>query len=100
VFLKLWSAVGFGRRSIIKIVSVTERLKYTPINVCAKTALLIDLQQKAGELVISIISCPLIIIFRTNSLAQEPERSSPHSEQLTTGPYPEPVESNKHPRSS
>jgi hypothetical protein len=30
----------------------------------------------------------------TNSVAQEPEGSSPHSQQLATGPYPEPVESN------
>jgi hypothetical protein len=28
---------------------------------------------------------------------QEPEGSSPHSQQLATGPYPEPVESNPHP---
>jgi hypothetical protein len=33
----------------------------------------------------------------TNSMAQEPEGSSPHSEQLATGPYPEPAESNPHP---
>jgi hypothetical protein len=30
----------------------------------------------------------------TNSVAYEPEGSSPHSQQLATGPYPEPVESN------
>jgi hypothetical protein len=34
----------------------------------------------------------------TNSVAQEPEGSSSHSQQLTTGPYPEPVESNPHPQ--
>jgi hypothetical protein len=33
----------------------------------------------------------------TNSMAQEPEGSSPHSQQFATGPYPEPVESNPHP---
>jgi hypothetical protein len=32
----------------------------------------------------------------TNSVAQEPEGSSPHSQQLATGPCPEPVESNPH----
>jgi hypothetical protein len=32
----------------------------------------------------------------TNSVAQEPERSSPHSQQLDTGPCPEPAESNPH----
>jgi hypothetical protein len=29
-------------------------------------------------------------------MAQEPEGSSPHSQQLATGPYPEPVEPNPH----
>jgi hypothetical protein len=31
---------------------------------------------------------------KSNYVAQEPEGSSPHSQQLATGPYPEPVESN------
>jgi hypothetical protein len=35
----------------------------------------------------------------TNSVAQEPEGSSPHSQQPATGPCPETVESNPHPRS-
>jgi hypothetical protein len=35
----------------------------------------------------------------TNSVAQEPEGSSPHSQQPATGPRPEPVESNPHTRS-
>jgi hypothetical protein len=35
----------------------------------------------------------------TNSVAQEPEGSSPHSPQPATGPCPEPVESNPHPPS-
>jgi hypothetical protein len=34
---------------------------------------------------------------QTNSAAQDPEDSSPHSQQLTTGPYPELVESNPNP---
>jgi hypothetical protein len=33
----------------------------------------------------------------TNSVAQEPEGSSPHSQQPATGPCPETVESNPHP---
>jgi hypothetical protein len=33
----------------------------------------------------------------TKSVAQEPEDSSPHSQQPATGPCPEPVESNPHP---
>jgi hypothetical protein len=32
-----------------------------------------------------------------NSVAPEPEVSSPHSKQLATGPYPEPAESTPHP---
>jgi hypothetical protein len=39
------------------------------------------------------------IVIKTNSVAQEPEGSSPHSKQPATGPYPEPVESNPHPPS-
>jgi hypothetical protein len=35
----------------------------------------------------------------TNSVAQEPEGSSPRSQQPTTSPYPEPVKSNPHPPS-
>jgi hypothetical protein len=35
----------------------------------------------------------------TNSVAQEPEGSSPHSQQPATGPCPETVESNPHPPS-
>jgi hypothetical protein len=30
-------------------------------------------------------------------MVQEPEGSSPHSQQLANGPYPEPLESNPHP---
>jgi hypothetical protein len=33
-----------------------------------------------------------------NFVAQEPEGSSPHSQQLSTSPHPEPVESNPHPQ--
>jgi hypothetical protein len=43
------------------------------------------------------IGCPITILVLTvgaNSVAQEPEGSSPYSQQLATGPYPEPVESN------
>jgi hypothetical protein len=36
----------------------------------------------------------------TNSVAQEPEGSSPHSQQPATGTYLEPVESNPHPPKS
>jgi hypothetical protein len=34
----------------------------------------------------------------TNSVAPEPESSSPHLLQLATDPYPKPVESNPHPQ--
>jgi hypothetical protein len=33
----------------------------------------------------------------TNSVAPEPEGSSPHSQELANGPYPEPGESTPHP---
>jgi hypothetical protein len=33
----------------------------------------------------------------TNSVAPEPEGSSPHSQQPSNGPYPEPDESTPHP---
>jgi hypothetical protein len=33
----------------------------------------------------------------TNSVAPEPEGSSPHSQQPANGPYPEPAESTPHP---
>jgi hypothetical protein len=36
-------------------------MKNTPIYVCAKTAFVVDLQQK-GELVLSVTSCPAINI--------------------------------------
>jgi hypothetical protein len=55
-------AGGFGRKRIVKIVSDTERMKNTPILVCAKLPLLVDLQQHVGELLLSISSCPSIII--------------------------------------
>jgi hypothetical protein len=38
-------------------------------------------------------------ISATNSMAQEPEDSSPHSQKPATGPCPETVESNPHPPS-
>jgi hypothetical protein len=39
-----------------------ERMKNTPTHVCAKLPLSVDLQQKVGELVLSVTSCPSIII--------------------------------------
>jgi hypothetical protein len=35
-----------------------------------------------------------------NSVAQEPEGSSPYTQQPATCPYPEPVESNPHPQAN
>jgi hypothetical protein len=37
-------------------------MKTIPTHVCARTALLADLQQKVGELILSITSCPSTII--------------------------------------
>jgi hypothetical protein len=39
---------------------------------------------------------PCCVLVLTNSVAQEPEGSSPHSQQPATGPCPETVESNSH----
>jgi hypothetical protein len=51
---------------------------------------------KLNVMFIIHITLLLQIEFITNSVAHEPEGSSPHS-QLATGPYPDPVESNPHP---
>jgi hypothetical protein len=77
------SAGGFRRKSIVKLVSDTERMKNTPthIYICIyiyiyiyiythththisvlKLPLLVDVQQKVGELVISVTSCPSFTI--------------------------------------
>jgi hypothetical protein len=39
-------------------------------------------------------------MLETNSVAQETEGSSSHSQQPATGPHPEPVESNPHPQAN
>jgi hypothetical protein len=51
--LNFKSKCGFRRKSIAKI---------TPIHVCAKTAFAVDSQKNVGELILSITSCPTIII--------------------------------------
>jgi hypothetical protein len=40
------------------------------------------------------------ILKHSNSVVQEPEGLSPHSQQPATGSYPEPAESNPHPQAS
>jgi hypothetical protein len=56
--------------------------------------------EKSNAVYFSIIFSHRIEITKlTNSVAQEPEGSSPHSQQPATCPYPEPVESNPHPPS-
>jgi len=52
---------GFRRKDTAKIVSGTELMKNTYMSVL-KLPFLADLQQKVGELVLSITSCPSIII--------------------------------------
>jgi hypothetical protein len=70
--LKLWSADhrwstgGFGMKYVAKIVWDTERMKNTPIQICAELPLLVELQQKVGKLVLSISSCPSFIILKNN----------------------------------
>jgi hypothetical protein len=53
---------GFGRKKYLKIVSDTERMKNSPIHVCAKLPLFVNLQQNVGELLLSATSFPSIII--------------------------------------
>jgi hypothetical protein len=50
-----------SERSTAKTVPGTERMKNTPIHVCAKTAFLVGLQQKVGELGLSMASRPSVI---------------------------------------
>jgi hypothetical protein len=45
---------GFEKKGVAKIVSDTERMKNTPTHVSAKSTLLVDHQQKEGELVLSL----------------------------------------------
>jgi hypothetical protein len=52
---------SFRRKSIAKIVSDAERSKIHPFMSVRELPLLVDLQQKAGDLVLSI-TCPTIII--------------------------------------
>jgi hypothetical protein len=53
------SAGGFGKKGIAKIVSDAELLRNMSV---LKLPLLVDLQQKTGELVPSMTSCPSINI--------------------------------------
>jgi hypothetical protein len=55
---------GLERKSIAKIVSGTLRMISTPTHVCAKTTFVANLQQKVGELVLSINFCASIIILQ------------------------------------
>jgi hypothetical protein len=57
----VWSTAVSEDKSIVKIVSDTERIKNTPIQVCKKLHLLVD-QQKVEELVLSATSSPSIIL--------------------------------------
>jgi hypothetical protein len=52
---------GFRRKITAKIVSDTEGMEDNPYMPVLKLILMVDLQQKVGELVLSITSCPTII---------------------------------------
>jgi hypothetical protein len=62
-----WTASGFGREIIAKIVSDIERMKNTTIMSVLKLPSLVYLQKKVRRLVISIASCPSIIILENIS---------------------------------
>jgi hypothetical protein len=57
-----WFAGGFGRKSIAKMCQTLNELKLHPYMAVLKLPLLVDVQHKVGELVLSITSCPSIII--------------------------------------
>jgi hypothetical protein len=48
----------FGRKIIANVVSDTEGINLQPYTSVLKLPLLVDLQQKVGEFVLSITSCP------------------------------------------
>jgi hypothetical protein len=68
VFIKLWSAEsrwsagGFGRNALQKLYQTLNKWKIEPYKSVLKLPLLADLQQKVGELVISIIYCPAFAV--------------------------------------
>jgi hypothetical protein len=51
-----------SEEKVLRKLDDTERMKNTPIYGCAKTAFVVDLQQNVGGLVLSITSCPTVII--------------------------------------
>jgi hypothetical protein len=60
------STGGFGRKNIAKMCQALNERKIHPYMSVLKMHLLLDLQQKVGELVISITSClPIIILENT-----------------------------------
>jgi hypothetical protein len=61
MFFKLWSAAVSEEKAFQKLYQDTERMKNSAVLLCAKIVILVDLRQKVGELVLSIISCPTII---------------------------------------
>jgi hypothetical protein len=62
VFLKLWSAGGFGRKALQKLYQTLKELKIYPHMSVLKLPLLVGLQQEIDELVLPITSCSTIII--------------------------------------
>jgi hypothetical protein len=82
VFFKQYSLASFPLRKLVQTVGAPDAM--TPTISCPKWAVW------AG------ISKPLHTFALTNSVAPEPEGSSPHSQQPASGPYPEPGESTPH----
>jgi hypothetical protein len=58
----VWFTAVSEDKSIVKIETDTEGIKNTPIQVCKKLHLLVDLQQKVEKLVLSATSSPSIVI--------------------------------------
>jgi hypothetical protein len=51
-----------------------------------------------NQLMFEMVTGCAFFEIRTNSMAQEPESSSPHTQQPSIGPYPELLESNRNPQ--
>jgi hypothetical protein len=58
---------GFGRKTTAKNVLNTKRMKNAPYMSVLKLSLLVDLQHKVAELIISITYCPSIIILEDDT---------------------------------
>jgi hypothetical protein len=98
-FMKIIYLITADRYSIVYY--FTRRQTTIDRNTLLYYAILLSLYHQLTYLIQQLKSAENIktLSVKTNSVAQEPEGSSRHSQQPATGPCPEPVESNPHPPS-